>query len=73
MRLTENENAGPRPRSVECEVDGEGLGEVRDGQSSADWNVKIKFSESASELQNNENECFGESELKGRKLDIKWF
>ncbi len=41
------------------------------GQSSADWNVKIKFSESASELQNNENECFGESELKGRKHDTK--
>ena len=43
------------------------------GQSSADWNVKIKFSESASELQNNENECFGESELKGPNLTSSGF
>ena len=45
------------------------------GQSSQadEWNVKINFFESGSELQNNENECFGESELKGRKHDTKWF
>ncbi len=37
------------------------------------WNVKMKFSESASEVQNNENECFGESELKGPNLTSSGF
>jgi hypothetical protein len=50
----------------------EGRGQSSPSQAD-DWNVKIKFFESGSELQNNENECFGESELKGRKLDMKWF
>ena len=56
-RSRENDSEKSGPRSVECEAD--------------NWNVKIKFCESGSELQTNENECFGESELKGRKHDTK--
>jgi hypothetical protein len=48
-------------RSLECKAEELNL------------NVKFKFSESASDIQNNENECFGVSELNGRKLEIKWF
>jgi hypothetical protein len=36
-------------------------------------NVKFKFSESGSDIQNNENECFGVSESNGRELEIKSF